>query len=83
MRLNFKIPALIAVLIIAPFLGAWANAAASSSEGDSKALQGPRAVFPETKYKFEPLFEGDDVTHDFVVENRGDAPLVIKNVKPG
>lgn len=63
--------------------GAWAGPENPSVGGANQQLNGPKAVFLETKYEFKPLFEGEDITHDFVVENRGDAPLVIKNVKPG
>jgi hypothetical protein len=42
----------------------------------------PKAVFPQTKFEFAPVFEGEDITHDFVVENRGQAPLIINKIKP-
>lgn len=48
----------------------------------SAALKGPKAVFPVLKYEFEPVLEGVKVTHDFIIENHGDAPLVIKNIRP-
>lgn len=71
------------IWVLATVVGVWAAPAAVSGDDGTPALQGPQAVFAQTMYKFEPLFEGDDVTHDFIVENRGDAPLVIKNIKPG
>ncbi len=46
------------------------------------AATGPEAVFPAISYKFEPVMEGGKVVHDFVIENHGDAPLVIKNIRP-
>jgi hypothetical protein len=42
----------------------------------------PRAKFVSLKYTFEPVFEGEVVKHDFVVENVGNAPLVIKSIRP-
>ena len=42
----------------------------------------PKAVFPELIYNFTPVYEGVAIKHDFIVANRGDAPLVIKNVRP-
>jgi hypothetical protein len=42
----------------------------------------PQAVFPQTKFKFDPIFEGTEIKHDFVVENRGEAPLVINKIRP-
>ena len=78
-KTTYLIIALMSVVVACP----WAAAAASSDDSNASALNGPKAIFPVTKYEFKPLFEGEDVTHDFVVENRGDAPLVIKKVKPG
>lgn len=42
----------------------------------------PKVVFPTLNYDFGEVFEGVEVKYDFVVENRGDAPLVIKNIRP-
>ncbi len=49
------------------------------------APSGKKAVprISERKYKFDPVLEGTRVTHDFIVENIGDAPLIIKEVKTG
>ncbi|MGA8239866.1 MAG: OmpA family protein [Desulfobacterales bacterium] len=43
----------------------------------------PEAVFPETQYQFEPVADGMEIQHDFVVKNTGTAELDIKEVKPG
>ena len=43
----------------------------------------PRAYFPENIFTFEKTLEGNEVTHDFVIENRGDAPLTVETVKTG
>lgn len=42
----------------------------------------PRAVVTQMEYVFDPVFEGVQIKHDFLIENRGTAPLVIKNVRP-
>jgi hypothetical protein len=42
----------------------------------------PKAVFPEREHQFKPIFEGAQIKHDFVIENKGNAALVIKNVRP-
>lgn len=42
----------------------------------------PKAVFPIQSYRFEEVYEGTELKYDFVVENQGDAPLVIKNIRP-
>lgn len=43
----------------------------------------PGAVVNETQYEFEPVVEGKLVTHDFMIENAGTAPLEILNIKTG
>ncbi len=43
----------------------------------------PLAVIPEQTYEFEPVLEGSMVTHDFIIQNKGTAPLVIEKVKTG
>jgi hypothetical protein len=43
----------------------------------------PEAVYPETEYQFEPVADGMEIQHDFVVKNTGTAELDIKEVKPG
>jgi hypothetical protein len=42
----------------------------------------PKAVFPKLSHSFGEVFEGTKIKHDFVVENQGNAPLVIKNIRP-
>ena len=49
------------------------------SSGDKIA---PKAMFLKLNHDFGEVFEGQDIKYDFVVENRGDAPLVIKNIRP-
>lgn len=49
---------------------------------DSSSKTAPKAFFPVKNYSFGELFEGPDVKYDFIVENQGDAPLVIKNIEP-
>lgn len=56
--------------------------AGASADAASPARKGPKAVFPKLKYEFEPVLEGVEITHDFIIENHGDAPLVIKNIRP-
>ena len=41
----------------------------------------PVAVFSETEYRFASVLEGDDIAHDFIVQNIGNAPLVIESVR--
>ncbi len=43
----------------------------------------PKAVLPERTYEFEPVVEGTLVSHRFILQNRGDATLVIEQIKTG
>lgn len=61
------------------------SAPKQSTPGEDKLSEKdhPRAVVTQMDYTFDPIFEGVQIKHDFVVENRGTAPLVIRNVRPG
>ena len=54
-------------------------------QGQDKASaeNSPVLVFPEKVYKFDPVFEGMDVLHDFVIQNKGTANLDVKKVSGG
>ena len=54
----------------------------SASEIKTSLDKVPKAVFPQLKFESGPVFEGTEIKHDFVVENKGEAPLVIKNIRP-
>ena len=43
----------------------------------------PIAVISETEYRFKSILEGDDIVHDFILQNAGDTFLFIKNVRTG
>ena len=43
----------------------------------------PSAYFPQTIYEFTPVLDGDKVVHEFVIQNRGNAPLKVDRVKTG
>jgi hypothetical protein len=43
----------------------------------------PLAHFPELIYSFQPVVEGVEVSHEFIVQNKGLADLEIQNVKTG
>ena len=47
------------------------------------ATNAPSALFPETRFEFKPVVDGVDVTHSFIVKNKGVSPLEIKKVKTG
>lgn len=48
---------------------------------ESKASASPSIFVPEPRYEFAPIVDGKVVTHDFVIQNKGDAPLIIERVK--
>jgi hypothetical protein len=50
---------------------------------DETTAPGPRAVVSETVYEFQPLVEGSQVDHLFIIGNQGDLPLEILDVKSG
>ena len=41
----------------------------------------PIAVLPENKHDFGAVHEGEEVRHDFILQNKGTAPLEIIDVK--
>ena len=50
---------------------------------DNTPIQEPKAVLAERNYEFEPVVEGTLVSHRFVLQNKGDAPLIIEQIKTG
>jgi hypothetical protein len=68
--------ALIAAVSLLMFsLSAGAVKAAAGTEA------GPALILPETVYDFSGAYEGQNVRHDFVIQNRGDAAIDIVGVK--
>ena len=78
---------ILAFFVVTLLSAAWAVAGAPikqtvPSNSDTSGVDHPRAVVPQLEYVFTSVFEGVQIKHDFVIENRGTAPLVIKNVRP-
>ncbi|OGR28850.1 MAG: hypothetical protein A2277_20595 [Desulfobacterales bacterium RIFOXYA12_FULL_46_15] len=48
--------------------------------GPALAEQKPEAVLPERVFDFKSVWEGDTVTHDFILKNKGTAPLEVLKV---
>ena len=57
--------------------------AANSFGGKENPLQVPSAYAPAEVYQFGSVLEGTGITHDFIIQNRGTAPLKIERVKSG
>lgn len=56
----------------------------SGAFGASKQTSpSPSVHVPESRYKFPTVLDGTEVTHDFIIQNKGDAPLVIEKVRTG
>ena len=43
----------------------------------------PVAAVKADSHEFGLAYEGSDVTHEFIIKNTGDAPLMIQDVKTG
>ena len=57
------------------------EAYAQAQQEDAPAL--PAAFLPSKNFEFETVVEGISVTHDFIIQNKGKAPLLIHKVKTG
>ena len=68
-------------IIAATFLLLFASTLCVSAETTIKQV--PKAVLPERTYEFEPVVEGTLVSHRFILQNKGDATLVIEKIKTG
>lgn len=43
----------------------------------------PSLYIPEPSFQFDPVVSGQEVTHDYLVQNKGTAELEITSVKTG
>ena len=43
----------------------------------------PSVFVPESRFEFAPVLDGTEITHDFIVQNKGTAPLTIEKVRTG
>ena len=57
-------------------------AAASAASGETAAGQ-PAVALPEMKFEFDPVVDGTEINHAFLIRNTGTAPLAILQVKTG
>ena len=88
MTAKSKIAVLIVLVMAMATAGVYAQTPAKSPSAtpaaDAQAASGqnPKAVFPESTYQFDTVFEGALLKHDFIVINQGKAPLKIERVRP-
>lgn len=73
---------IMAGLICAMLLFSTAPVKAASEAESSATQKAPKAFFPSTRYEFGSIMEGNEIKHDFIIENHGEAPLVISKVRP-
>lgn len=86
-KITLLLPLLVLITTGVIYAGQTAPAAADFLLAQSPAspaanTTAPKAVFPKLNHSFGEVFEGTKIKHDFIVENQGNAPLVIKNIRP-
>jgi len=81
------------IVILIAMLWIWPLAGSAPAEGPNQtnppaqssapapASGQPDAFFPQANHTFEAVLEGAVVMHSFVLKNRGDAVLDVKEVK--
>ena len=55
----------------------------AAQEEQASVAEKPSISFDASTYNAGEVWEGDVVSHDFIVKNTGTAELTIKSVKPG
>jgi len=56
---------------------------AGSFGAENKTPNFPSIFVPESSFKFGPVLEGTEITHDFIVQNKGTTPIKIEKVRTG
>ncbi len=57
--------------------------AAFSYGSEKKAQKFPSIYMPSGTYEFKPVLEGDELRYNYIVQNKGTAPLIIEKVRAG
>ena len=63
--------------------GAATRTKSKLQQEQASSAENPRISFDAITYDAGELWEGDVVSHDFIVKNTGTSELAIKSVKPG
>ena len=71
---------IVAAIGIVAAVALWGAVAAATAH---PATEAPELDSPETIYDFGTLVEGRSVSHEFVIANKGNAPLRILDIKSG
>ncbi len=53
----------------------------NSSRAEKVTQNFPSAFVPVGTYEFTPVVDGTEITHDFILQNKGASPLIIENIK--
>jgi len=53
----------------------------NSSRAEKVTQKFPSAFVPVDSYEFAPVVDGGEITHDFIIQNKGATPLEIENIK--
>ncbi len=48
---------------------------------ESQSVNSPSVLVVKNVFEFNSVLEGTEVMHDFILQNKGTAPLEIQNVK--
>jgi len=72
---------IIGLVFILYFTGSGLDVWGHSSKAQQTHAQ-PKIVIPEPVYDFGLATEGQEVKHDYIVRNEGNADLIIENVSP-
>jgi hypothetical protein len=61
----------------------WLQPLSADTTSPSASQGTPSGTITDPGYKFEPVIEGDMVTHEFTLTNSGSAPLEIRKIESG
>ena len=81
--MNVKSIAVIIALIALLILPFGSYAAQSQSDPSSTSENVVSAFVPVSTWEFDQVADGKEVVHDFLIQNKGNAPLKISRVKTG
>jgi hypothetical protein len=65
--------------LIASLAMVWLSAASVCLAAET--AKAPLAQFPTSRYEFQGVVDGTKIIHEFVIQNKGTAPLAVENVK--
>lgn len=69
--------------VIAAFCVLFSASVSLGTETVPEIQNVPAAFLPSDKYEFPSVVEGVDVIHNFIIQNKGTAPLKIEKVSAG